>query len=91
MAIKLEPADLPKATDVAAAKPLLEKLAKRSARLEKVTAAATTDGKHDRQDPKVRAARSKVKKLQRAIRKQQLIAGLRAKQAKKTGEAAAAS
>ena len=59
---------LPKPDEVATAKPLVEKLAKRKARLAKVREAIAKDGQVDKFDPKHRAAKKRVKRAQRKLR-----------------------
>jgi hypothetical protein len=72
---------LPKADEVASAKPLLEKLAKRKAKLAKVREAIAKDGAVDKFDPKHRVAKKRVKRAQRKLREALKYAVARAKPA----------
>lgn len=64
---KIAKKDLPATADVAAASSLLDAIAKRKARLEKVRAAA---GDAAKSDPKLRTARKGVKRAQRKLRRE---------------------
>lgn len=85
---KIAKKDLPAVADVATAGSLVDAIAKRKARLEKATAAATQDGTVDDSDPKYRAARKGVKRAQRKLRRELVRVH---NQPKKTPEAAAAA
>jgi hypothetical protein len=70
MAKKKEKTKLPKADDVASAKPVLEKLNASKERLGKVKEAVTQEGKANKQDPRYRQALKRVKRAQRKLNKE---------------------
>ncbi|MCW5893245.1 MAG: hypothetical protein KIT14_22245 [bacterium] len=67
---KIAKKDLPSTDDVAAARSLLDAIAKRKARLEKAKEGASAGGTLDASNPKYRAARKGVKRAQRALRRE---------------------
>jgi hypothetical protein len=80
------PVKLPKADEVASAKPLVEKVARTRKRL-----AAVREKTPSTSDPKHRRARKRVKRAQRKLRRTLAYAVARAKPAPAGGEAPAAS
>lgn len=82
---KIANKDLPAPGDVATAKPLVEKVEKRRARLAAAREAATKDGTLVEHDPKYRRARKKLKRAQRRLR----VELIRAASTKKPAEPAA--
>lgn len=68
-----EPMKLPKAEDVASAKPIVEAIAKRKERIATVKANLTKgakDAKVDKYDPKIRQAKKRLKRAQRNLHKE---------------------
>jgi len=78
------PLKLPKADEVAAAKPLVEKIARAKQRLANVSLAATPS------DPKRRVARKRMKRAQRKLRRTLSYEAQRKKPAAAGAETAAA-
>lgn len=68
-------AAIPQVGDVPRLKPLVDLIARREARLEKAKAAATTDGAVKTSDPKYRQARKAVKRGQRRLKRELILAG----------------
>ncbi len=68
MAKKIAKKDLPLASDVPTAAPLVEKLDKRRARVATAREAATTAGVVVKHQPEYRTARKKMKRAQRRLR-----------------------
>lgn len=79
---------LPKVDDVPRLKPLVELIARREKRVEAARAAATTEVGVETSDPRYRTARKKLKRGQRRLRRELILAG---SQAKKAAAAAAAA
>ncbi len=78
--------DLPAVDDVPTAKPLVEKLTKRKASLEKAAAGATKDGALVAHDPKYRKAKKQVKRAQRRLRSELVRVHVRRKPAAPAAE-----
>ncbi len=88
--MKIAKKDLPAAESVASAKPLLETIEKRRARLATAREGATKDGTLVAHEPAFRTARKKLKRAQRRLRIELIRAKALAKPAAEAPAAAAA-
>ncbi len=73
---------LPKVDDVPRLKPLVDLIARREKRVETARTAATTDGAVKKSDPRYRTARKKLKRGQRRLKRELVMAGSQAQKAK---------
>lgn len=72
MAKEKKKLELPAAADLPNAAPILKKLEARRAKVKTTREAATQDGAVKTSDPKYRTARKKLKRSQRAVRRERL-------------------